>query len=410
MSAITKNSKKKRQTKQPTKSKPRQVANLVSGIIEDSMSAKVTNGKLVIHNYETNDNEIVEYFERIRPELRQDRCTRALRMGVMALKSTEVTDRIDYVEKKFNSLDYKFNTALEKTIQDLEVQYDDVYGDKGKFQEIMNNQFGEDGKLFKEVFNPNREGSPLHDLKLELREEIISLREALGIQEKEVEIKNKTPLKGADFEDDCYEILSDTARVSGDLVEDVTKQAGKIKGCKKGDQVLTISDCNKKVTFEIKDVASISSNKIQETLTQAIENREAAYGVLVVKNVDSLPKSIGWFHEFGNNMLVCALELSDEEALHDEILLIAYKWARTRVLSQNLQGSQVDAEAIEARIDSIKQKIDQLRSIKSQCTNIEGSSKKIRETAETVANEITGELDTMNRSLRVEESKNIEVS
>ena len=163
---------------------------------------------------------------------------------------------------------------------------------------------------------------------------------------------------------------------------------------------MTLSGCNKKIVFEIKDIGSISTSKIQDTLKEAMDNREASYGVLVVKYIDSLPKSVGSFQEFGNNMLACGLCATDGD-VNDELLKIAYKWSQSRTLSQNLTSSQVNAEFIESEIDSIRQKIDKFRKIKADCTNIEKSSKNIRSTTETLADEINTELDNMNKSLEI---------
>jgi len=61
-----------------------------------------------------------------------------------------------------------------------------------------------------------------------------------------------------------------------------------------------------------------------------------------------------------------------------ELLLIAYKWARTRVMLQTLKDSKVNVEFIQNRIERIQRKLRELSEIKAECTNIETSSTKIR--------------------------------
>jgi len=180
--------------------------------------------------------------------------------------------------------------------------------------------------------------------------------------------------------------------MSGDLLENTTKIPGKLQDSKKGDFVATIAENNMKIVLEMKDTR-ISGTEIEKTLSESIENREASYGILVVKYVESLPKSVGWFREFGNNMLVCALATEkNEESLHDELLLISYKWAKTRIMLQSLKEKQIDAEFIQNKITKIQSKVGELKKIKTQCTNIENASEEIREIVKTLQDEIGTEL------------------
>jgi len=361
----------------------------------------INKGKLTITDFQTADHEVVEYFDKQKPELREDRLVSALRTGVMALKSTEISERVDYVEKKFQNLNHKFVNTMSQTIQETESMYEENFGEKGKFREIMAEHFGEDGILLKEILDPNREGSPFYKLKSEVQSAISNLRQDLGIKEKEDEIKNRTTLKGADFEDLCQDLLESFAKIFGDIIENTTSMTGKVKRSKKGDFVLTLADSSRKITFETKDVGSISANEIRKILDEAIENREASYGVLVAKSVEAVPKSIGWFQEIGNDKLVVALGSNSEGSFHDELLLIAYKLARAKVNSQSLKEKQVDTEFIETKIEAIKQKIQKFRTIKTECNNIVKASNCIKTTSEALAKEIGMELDDMNKSLEI---------
>lgn len=347
----------------------------------------VKHGKLIIKNLETADNDIVEYFKKQKDGLRQERFVSALRTGVIALKSGQTSENVDFVKKEFENLKHKFVVTLDTTIQDI--------------ANSVEEHFGENGIIVKDIFDPNREGSPLNQLRNEMRNELSGLRQDLGIKEAEDEIKNKTTLKGADFEEICYEILGKAAKINGDLLEDTTGVTGKLKACKKGDYVLTLSDCKKKITFDAKDVGSISATKIKEVLEGAIENREASYAILVVKSPDAVPKSIGAFNEIGDNMLVCAIGNGDEVTIHDELLLMALRYAKIRVLSQSANNKHVDASFIQEKIGNIRQKIGKLRSSKADCTNIEKSTKNIRNNLESIEDEINEDLDSLDKSLDI---------
>jgi hypothetical protein len=275
----------------------------------------------------------------------------------------------------------------------MDKKYEEVFGEKGKFGEIIKQNFGEDGKIIKDLFDPNKEGTPLYNLRNDFRNEILQLRQQIGVKEVKEELTKRTTLKGESFQNLCENIISQVCRHYSDILEDTTEKQGKLKNSKKGDFVSTLSENGKKIVFEVKDVSTISTAEIQRTLEESIENREASYGVLIVKYVESLPKSIGWFQEFGNNMLACALSTTEkEEGLHYELLLIACKWARTRVMLQSLKESKVNAEFIQNRITKIQNKLTELRTIKTQCTNILTASDKIKTIAKELEDEIGMEL------------------
>jgi len=342
-----------------------------NGKHDTTIDLDIKNGKLIIKNLETADPEIVEYLSEQKPGLRQERLISALRMGIISLKSNQTSEKTDYVDKKFEKLRNEVLTTVQ-SIQDLHEE-----------------SLGEDGTL-----------------QNQLVEQFESFRNDLNIKKAEDEIINKTTLKGADFEKACYDIISKTAKINGDLLEDTTAVVGKLKACKKGDYLLTLSDCKKKITLDAKDVGSISATEIKKVLEGAIENREASYGILVVKSPDAVPKSIGSFNEIGNNMLVCAIGNGDEITIHDELLLMALRYAKIRVMSQNSNNNQVDASLIQEKIGNIRQKIGKLRTSKADCTNIEKSTKNIRNNLESLEDEINQELDSVDRSL--ENGKEIE--
>ena len=62
----------------------------------------IKNGTITIKNLVTADPEIVEYFEKLKEGLRQERFVSALRTGVIALKSGQTAENVDYVKKEFD--------------------------------------------------------------------------------------------------------------------------------------------------------------------------------------------------------------------------------------------------------------------------------------------------------------------
>jgi hypothetical protein len=277
-------------------------------------------------------------------------------------------------------------------------KFEDIFGEKGKVAELLSMHFGEDGKIVKEIFDPMREGSPLYELRTELQGELQKLRTDLGISEAVKEIKEKTPLKGYDFENFCEHILTKIARQSGDILERTSDKVGKVKLSKKGDFVVTVGGKRgAKIVFEVKAVGTFSIPEILRNIDEAIKNREARYGIFLVKNVKSLPESVGWFNEYSGNQIVCALssERFGNDEMREEIMHIAYKWAKAKVMLESFKEVSVDPAFVRNRVSNIKTKLADLTNIRTQCNNIEKASDETRQLTRKIEREINEELSSM---------------
>src|SRR2546428_621095 len=120
--------------------------------------------KLVVKEFETYDKDIISYFEDIEPDEQVERFENALKVGVVAVKTVSLAENVDYVEKRFQNLNHDFSDTLDTTIKEMDKKYEEVFGEKGKFGEIIKQHFGEDGKIIKELFDPNKQGTPLNNL------------------------------------------------------------------------------------------------------------------------------------------------------------------------------------------------------------------------------------------------------
>lgn len=148
------------------------------------------------------------------------------------------------------------------------------------------------------------------DFKKEFLEEIHTLKSAVLIQkdvsQKITELEDKTTIKGLTFETDVDEILGVIASHRSGTVEYVGTTPG-IAGNKKGDFVYKDGISNHLVAIEAKDLTSkISVSKIEELISETIENRSANSGIFVVKHSHCLP---GCFKDFfiGPNYIACTL-------------------------------------------------------------------------------------------------------
>ena len=80
---------------------------------------------------------------------------------------------------------------------------------------------------------------------------------------------------------------------------------------------------------------------------------------------------------------------------------VAYRWARARAggAPEAKKEGGVDAALIE-KVGEIGEHINEARSIKRECTNIDNSSKKIREWAETAEKGLRAKIDAVVESLK----------
>lgn len=362
--------------------------------------------RLYLNNLVITDSEIVNYFKDLPEISRCERFETALKVGVISLKTIAINERVDYIQKEFNVLDSKFTLKIEKFYTDIEEQLKDSFGDKGSLSTIITSHFGENGDIVKKIFDPNLPGTPLNSLLTSLKRDISDLRSDLKLSEKTAEIEEKTPLKGSKFEDVCKNILSDFAITTGDMLECTTDEIGKIPRSKAGDYVITTGGkLQRKIVFETKDRELKSEPQILRELDEAMKNRDANYGILVGKYVESLPKSVNWFKEYPNNRLaICLSSKESDDELHSEMLLIAYKWARIKTLAEFVCSKDLDFNKIADKLNHIREKLNDFSRIKIQCSNIETASSQIRAIMKEFENIINYEIEDLLEIIEREES------
>ncbi len=365
---------------------------------ESKADINISNESLVINHFETTNQDVVSYFAGLKSEQVHSMFETALKVGVLSLRSANLTEKIDYVQKEFNLLSEKYSKKLEETMQGIGEQFEQAFGEEGSFSKVISDHFGEDGKIVKQIFDPTVEGTPLCKLKAEFRSDIQGLETRLGISQAVEEERQKTTLKGFSFEEFVESVFSDIAKQNSDILERTTTIPGKIKNSKKGDFVFSLSGKpDKRIVFETKDIGGISAPEIQRTLDEAMKNREAGYGVMLVKYVESLPKSVGWFNEYNGNQLVCALASQENEGdeLHSELIQIAYRWAKAKLLLEAAREAKVDTVKLKEKVDSITTKVGSLSTIRTQCTNVEKASSTIRSNVDTIEREIKDDLNAL---------------
>jgi hypothetical protein len=364
------------------------------------------NHTLVISGFTVTDQDVVSFFKDFKelPELRE-KFEKVLKMGVVVTKTVGIAEKIDYVEKEFNKLDTKFEGSLNSMLENIITESEMMFGDEGKVSKLLEEHFGKDGEVVRKIIDPYKEGTPLYNLRKEIKTEIEGMKQQLGINKGIEQFKQKTTLKGFDFEKYCEGILTDIVRVNGDSLEKTSTKPGKLFKSKKGDYVVDFgNDVGKKLVIELKDIEKqLTVTEIQKELDEAKENRNADFAIFVVRYVESVPKSTGWFAEHNGHNLVCALGNKDSKGnLHEEILCIAYKWAKSKLFAESLRDKKIDPAFIDRQIESVKNKLKILAGIVTHCNNIERSSEEIKNILERNKDDIDSDLTKIIKSLKAD--------
>ena len=349
---------------------------------------QVKEGKLVVSNFETNEEEVVEILKEIKPEDLESRFKSSLRVGVTALKTVRTAERVSYIEKEFNKLDTKFNEALSATSDEISDKIDTIFWRKrrsskhvgkelwrrwqsernngksprGKrnFFRITRETFRQGWHYCQDIFDPLKEGTPLNKLRKMLTEELSQLRTAVGVKQGIEEMKQKSTKKGFEFEDACEEFLSKIVRIHmGDKLDRTSDTVGEVTNSKNGDFVIDVNGKpENRIVVEAKDWNEIGLPKIHKEIEEALENRAAKCAILVVKWIEALPSSVGCFNCYDENKFVIGLGSKNDGTLHEEILHVAYCWARTNLLKKSSNSQKIDFELVDSRLGEIKKQLD----------------------------------------------------
>ena len=376
---------------------------------------------ITVTDFTLSDSDVTEYFVSQDPQQLEKRLKIVIQTGVLALKSTDVTTRVDYVRKEFAQLKHDMDAKIENAIQSMDNYFkpegsiptimEKYLGNDGEVNKILDEYVGETGNMraaisdmvsnwtknLQESMDPNNENGLLSDLKRDIIERLEEIKKNIAHSEGVESMKSKSTAKGVEFEDECYDMISAIAKIQSDDVSNVSKEIGHVSKSKSGDILVEIARSKARIAIEIKNVAAITRNEIKDGLDAAIKNRGAHFGLCILNNVESVKKSMSWFHEFdsGDKLAVALGSTSDEAVLHEELLLIAYKWARAKALENIQSRGDIDTGMLAARMNKVREQIQELSTIKTQVKNIENATDSIKNTITEVTESVTTTLDSI---------------
>ena len=204
-----------------------------------------------------------------------------------------------------------------------------------------------------------------------------------------------------DFEDLLEAMLGDLARGTKDLVERTGTQAGDAMRSKKGDFVITLDPdqtrgAELRVVVEAKD-KYVSGRDMKLELTEAKANRNAAVA-LVVFTPEHAPSGIAPFDvRLGD--VYCVIDPADPDPA---TLEAAVRLARLHAIATlKEQEVEVDAEAIRAALDGIRQQLGLVQGMKSTLTSIGSNAKEVSAKLDQIRDGIVARIGQAEAELRL---------
>jgi hypothetical protein len=372
--------------------------------------------RIVVERLVLHDPSLVSFLRGRPADDRGDLVERAVRIGLLALQDAGVTVNVDVVRGEFEKLVRQAESVNEKAAQALEQTLrtnfadgdgrlprtlEKFLGDRGALRAMVDELFDESkrdsaigriGRMLERYFDgdasklaflldPTRLNSPMHQFRQEisagfkgLEERLVAIEAAAAARGAE---RARSAAKGADFEDLLEAMLADLARGAGDLLDRTATEAGTLLKSKKGDFVLTVDarvarGADLRVVIEAKD-RPMSMRAIREELREAKENRGAAVAVVVFTPAHA-PSGVAPFTLVGDDVY-CVV---DPESPEPATLEAAIRLARLLALASLVEREvEVDAAAIRAALNAVREQLDVVRALKAQLTSISTATKAV---------------------------------
>lgn len=394
---------------------------------------EVDDDRVRVSEFEVADSTVVEYLRQFDDDQeREDAFVRALRVGVTTMDLAETSQQEEYVERKFTEMQRDLQEEIDRIEDEVEEKFgddghvpqifddhlgqdghlkqhiEDAFSEDGPFTERLDEELGEDGERIQKALDPDTEGTPTYRLKRTLQDQIQDLRDKIEEQataeETEEEIRQRTTLKGDDFEDTVENMLSDLVYNTSNEVEYTGDTNGEISGRKVGDFVITLNDTGQRIVVEAKSDSGYSQRDIKEELADAVENRDADYGIVVFECESYIPDKVGYFHEFDSERLSVALKETEDDDVEPGFLRIAYNWARTRAVQGYVDsGTAFDPEAIQNAVSEVSDSIGRFSTIRKKTTSIRKTANEIDEELEEIEGEVKSELADIRTEIQTAE-------
>jgi hypothetical protein len=409
----------------------------VSRIVPQDTSIEVSEGRLHIERWSSDEPDLVRLFDAIDdPDDRIALFGRVAHTGALALSAVGPAMDLHTVDREFDKLSARLEGILDEQLGLVGRLLDRIFSDEsGDLRAALDRYLGDGGSLA-DMFDPDRRssavgrlnqaldehiggpGSKLYqlldhtdptspisdwhdelvtrfdDLKRQLENYRVEANAHLAAETAAAAEREKGTAKGRDFEQTVFDAADAIAKTLGDTVESVGNVPG--LGCSKvGDFVVTINPrdaggAELRIVLEAKD-RSVGLSPMLRELDSAIENRDSRAGIAIYSHEEYAPRGAAPFRAHGNRYL-CVLDKA--EPWDSAALELAYRAARYWAIAElSADGAAVDAEAIAADLTAATTKLKTFADLKRQVT-------KLHKAVDDGADGLTRSIDALHSDLR----------
>ena len=336
---------------------------------------------VIINKIIIDDLNTYKILKDIKEDKREDFIKKAIVIGAIGLRNLYLTENVDYIEKEFKEL-MKNSENQSKDIKEMIEKTLDIENNSsslGKMRVLFEDYFDKRKGKISDLLSPFEDNSPIKKLKEEIFKKIQELRDELIKEKTQGEIIEKTTLKGGKFEEIVLEATGDFCSEYEDEVTLVGEKLGKTN--KIGDVVIDIGgDENKRVVIECKDSSAYSYKKTIDEINDAIENRNAKFGIFLFKSQSQIPSSLQPI-KLTNNYIITSFDNCS--------LYLAVRVARLFVeKGTDTKQKTIPIEEIQKEIEGLNEKLLNFKNIQIKLTQIDNASDYIRENIDRLKKDI----------------------
>ena len=358
-----------------------------------SESIEMLDGTVLIRELIIDDLNTHRIIKDIPKNDREKFVKQAIIIGSIGLRNISLVENVDYIEKEFSQLLNQFESHSEdfKNMVEELFDIDNTKSSFGKFRLMFERYFDVNKGVISDLLNPYEENSPIKKLKDELFQKIAELRDEVIKETVRDDVASKTTLKGIKFEHIVLDQVEEICKPYEDVVTFVGDNIGKRN--KIGDINIDINgNEEKRITIECKNSPAYSNKKTTDEINNAINNRDAQFGIFLFKDISQIPSALKPI-KITNSYIVTSF---DKYGLY-----FAVRVARLFVeKSTDTESGTLDLKTIEKVIETIRIKIQSFNNIQIKLTQIDNASKYIRENMEQLKKDIEEGLQNIELAFR----------
>jgi hypothetical protein len=227
-----------------------------------------------------------------------------------------------------------------------------------------------------------------HDTIERLTNSMVLLEKFAAVEKARLAEAEKGTAKGLDHERDTESFLGELVSVTGDSLDDVSTVLG-LLGTKKGDKTVTPrGGCM--IVKEEKCTVRLSESKARTLLSEAMTNRGARLGMLIVEDQTKVPGNQP-FHFIDDNMVVVVADRLALKLVYSLFRVKAIELSKASCIADDVV--MVEAmRTIRQFAEDIERALERFRPLRTEHTRaakaIGQAGRYVDEAAETIADEV----------------------